>query len=82
MQNITIMEDIFVLKMEGANVVLECQWLEKLGPITTDQRKLTMEFDGLEGKIRLKGDPHLVEEALSGKSLKRMSVKGRVAYYC
>lgn len=82
MQNITIVEDIFILKMEGANIVLGCQWLEKLGPITTDQRKLTMEFEGPRGKIRLKGDPHLVETAMSGNSLKRMWARGRVVYYC
>lgn len=82
MQNITILEDIYVLKMEGANLVLGCQCLEKLGPITTNQRKLTMEFEGPKGKIRLKGDPHLAETTLSENSLKRMTVKGRIVYYC
>lgn len=71
-----------IINGKEPNIVLGCQWLEKLGPITTDQRKLMMEFEGPRGRIRLKGDPHLVETALSGNSLKRIAVKGRVAYYC
>lgn len=81
MQNVTIVEDIFVLKMEGANIVLGCQWLEKLGPITMDLKKLTMEFMGPRGKIRFKGDHHLIEDSISGSSLRSLFSKGHVSYF-
>lgn len=81
MQNITVVKDIFVLQIEEANVVLVCHWLEKLGPITTDHRKLTMEFNGPSGRVQLQGNPHLVENAMSESSLKRLMVKGGISYY-
>lgn len=36
-QNTDIVEDLFVLAMGGANVVLGIQWLGKLGLVTTDR---------------------------------------------
>lgn len=39
-----MVEDLFVLAMGGANVVLGIQWLGKLGLVSTDHKKLTMEF--------------------------------------
>lgn len=77
----TIIEDIFVLKMEGANVVLGCQWLEKLSPVTMDQRRLTMEFMGPRGIIRFTGDPQLVENEISGSSLRRLFSRKHVSYF-
>lgn len=43
-QNTTIMEDLFVLSMGGAKIVLGIQWLGKLGPVTIDHKELAMEF--------------------------------------
>lgn len=39
-----IVEDLFVLAMGGANVVLGIQWLGKLVPVTTDHKKLSIEY--------------------------------------
>lgn len=43
-QNMMVTEDLFVLLMGGANIVLGIQWLGKLGPVTTDHKDLTMAF--------------------------------------
>ena len=40
-QGITIQVDFFVLPVVVCQVVLGVQWLETLGPITTDYKKLT-----------------------------------------
>lgn len=59
LQNMVLIEDLFVLDMGGANVVLGIQWLEKLGPVTTNHKELIIEFEIGERTIRLQGDPQL-----------------------
>lgn len=44
-QNTIVIEDLFVWPMGGANIVLDIQWLAKLGPVTTNHKELTMEFN-------------------------------------
>lgn len=50
-QNTLVTEDLFVLPMGGANIVLGIQWLGKLGPVTTDHRNLTMEFQIVDRSV-------------------------------
>ncbi|CAA0810409.1 Unknown protein, partial [Striga hermonthica] len=38
--------DLYALPLKATDIVLGCQWLETLGPITTDYWKGTMEFGG------------------------------------
>lgn len=44
-QGITITQDLFVLPMEGANMVLSIQWLKTLGMIKTNHKEQNLEFD-------------------------------------
>nr|XP_034886896.1 uncharacterized protein LOC118027607 [Populus alba] len=44
LQGITIQADFFVLPVAACQVVLGVQWLETLGPIKTDYKKLWMSF--------------------------------------
>lgn len=44
LKNVVLTEDLFVLGMGGANVVLGIQWLEKLGSMTMNHKDLTIEF--------------------------------------
>jgi hypothetical protein len=44
LQGITIRADFFVLPVAACQVVLGVQWLETLGPIKTDYKKLRMSF--------------------------------------
>ncbi|KAI3756929.1 hypothetical protein L6452_04461 [Arctium lappa] len=59
LQGLTINVDLFVLPMQGAEVVLGIQWLQKLGKVTHDYAHQTMEFAVNNKKHRLKGDDAL-----------------------
>lgn len=81
-QNMAIVEALFVLAMGGANVVLGIQWLGKLGLVTTDHKELTMEFSDGDNRVRFQGDPQLAEAEISKSGLRKLLVKGEVAYFC
>ncbi|GKE18022.1 retrotransposon-related protein, partial [Tanacetum coccineum] len=59
LQGFTITVDLFVLPMQGAEVVLGIQWLQKLGKVTHDYAHQTMEFSVNNKKHMLKGDDAL-----------------------
>ena len=44
LQGHTFSIDLFILPIQGADVVLGIQWLELLGPMVTDYKLLTMDF--------------------------------------
>ncbi|CAA0827112.1 Unknown protein, partial [Striga hermonthica] len=46
--------DLYALPLKAADVVLGCQWLETLGPITTDYWKGTMEFGRSSKRVKLR----------------------------
>ncbi|CAA0811047.1 Unknown protein, partial [Striga hermonthica] len=46
--------DLYALPLKAADVVLGCQWLETLGPITTDYWKGTMEFGRSSERVKLR----------------------------
>ncbi|XP_077226272.1 uncharacterized protein LOC143859450 [Tasmannia lanceolata] len=43
-QNHSFVTDFFIISLQGADVILGVQWLQGLGPITTDYNSLTMDF--------------------------------------
>jgi len=53
-QGITITTDYYVLPVVACQVVLGVQWLETLGPVETDYKKLTMTFkiDGVRHTLQ------------------------------
>lgn len=82
-QKTTIVEDLFVLAMSGAKMVLGIQWLGKLGPVTTDHKELSMEFWDGERKVRLQGGrPHLANSEISKAGLRKVMSKGEIAFFC
>lgn len=81
-QNTTVTENLFVLLMGGANIVLGIQWLGKLGPVTTYHKELTMEFEEGGKRIRLQGDHQLLEAEISKSGLWKLIAKGEIAYFC
>lgn len=68
--------------MEGANIVLGVQWLETLGPIMTDYRHLTIQFDVQGSPVKFQGIPHLVDSAISNGGLRQLMARKEVAYFC
>lgn len=81
LQNTLVTEDLFVLPMGGANIVLRIQWLGTLGLVTTDHRKLTMEFQSENLAVRLQGESQLAEAEISNSGLRRLLAKEDVAYF-
>lgn len=80
-QDTTILQDLYVLTMEGANVVLGVQWLETLGPVLTDYKKLTIQFDHQGTPVTFQGISHLLDSAISSGGLRRLVAKREVAYF-
>ena len=48
--------DLFILQVEGPDVILGVQWLQELGKVSIDFRDLTMEFKWGNRVILLEGD--------------------------
>ncbi|GAV73411.1 RVP_2 domain-containing protein, partial [Cephalotus follicularis] len=44
LQDIDFVCDLYVLPLKGSDIVLGFEWLETLGPILTDYKKLSMKF--------------------------------------
>lgn len=68
-QEVTLIQDLYVLTMEGANVVLGVQWLETLGPVLTDYKQLSIQFDHQGTKVKFQGNPHLADSEILGGGL-------------
>ncbi|XP_043724096.1 uncharacterized protein LOC122671070 [Telopea speciosissima] len=74
--------DLFILPLEGADIVLGIQWLELLGPILTDYKMLTMEFEWEGVKVQLKGEPCINGDPLPRKQLHQLyCTKGIASLY-
>ncbi|CAA0828937.1 Unknown protein, partial [Striga hermonthica] len=46
--------DLYALPLKATDIVLGCQWLETLGPITTDYWKGTMEFGRSSKRVKFR----------------------------
>lgn len=79
---VTMKHDLYVVTMEGANLVLGVQWLETLGPVITDYKKLTLQFENEGEMVKFQGVPRLVESEISGGELRRLITRQEVAYFC
>lgn len=62
--------------------MLGVQWLETLGPVVTDYKKLTLQFEDQGSKIKFHGIPHLTYSEISGLGLRRLIAKQEVSYFC
>ncbi|XP_043714700.1 uncharacterized protein LOC122663059 [Telopea speciosissima] len=71
-QGSVFLVDLFVLPIKGASIVLGIQWLETLGPVLTDYKKLSMEFTLGGSPIRLVGEPVLNDAVLHVSQLKKL----------
>ncbi|KAJ4809119.1 polyprotein [Rhynchospora pubera] len=64
--------DLFILDLEGSDVVLGVQWLETLGPILTDWSQLTMDFTHNGKSIHLQGNSSPFAQAISSAALHKL----------
>jgi hypothetical protein len=78
-QGITVRADFFVLPVAACQAVLGVQWLETLGPIKTDYKKLSMSFTQGGRTHVLKGMTSSELAPLSEKELLYLSGMG---FFC
>ncbi|GKC50052.1 ty3-gypsy retrotransposon protein, partial [Tanacetum coccineum] len=64
-QGLDMEVDLYVLPMQGLDVVLGIQWLQKLGKVMHDYAQQVMEFTLLGAKYMLKGDESLCINKIS-----------------
>lgn len=55
MQGSDFSADVLLLPLRGSDLVLGVQWFSDLGPVMWDFKKLTMEFQREEKRIKLRG---------------------------
>nr|GEU84831.1 retrotransposon-related protein [Tanacetum cinerariifolium] len=65
MHGLVMKIDLYVLPMQGPDVLLGIQWLQKLGKVTHDYAQQIMEFTLLDTKYTLKGDESLRMKKIS-----------------
>ncbi|KAF7815120.1 Transposon Ty3-G Gag-Pol polyprotein [Senna tora] len=75
-QQHTIITDLFVVDLQGVDVVLGGQWMRTLGPIMMDYEKLTMDFTVNGQQVHLQGEVAFDLEPLSSKQLEHMKTAG------
>ncbi|GKB08227.1 hypothetical protein Tco_0836511, partial [Tanacetum coccineum] len=72
MQGVVMEVDLYVLPMQGPDVVLGIQWLQNLGKVTHDNAHQTMEFTLLDTTYSLKGDDSLRMKKISLHQMQAM----------
>ncbi|GJR83935.1 retrotransposon-related protein [Tanacetum coccineum] len=72
MQGVVMEVDLYVLPMQGPDVVLGIQWLQNLGKVTHDYAHQTMEFTLLDTTYSLKGDDSLRMKKISLHQMQAM----------
>ena len=68
-QGISILADLYMLPLEGCDIVLGAQWLRTLGPIIWDFSKLFMQFKIDGNEVKLKGLAHPVDKIVDEQEI-------------
>lgn len=71
MQGLKVTEDFLPLTLGNSDLILGVQWLEKLGPVTTNWRTQLMQFEMDGITTILKGDPSLECSKVTLKNMYR-----------
>ncbi|WVZ17654.1 hypothetical protein V8G54_010636 [Vigna mungo] len=71
--SIEIVENFYLFKVEGVDVILGIEWLKKLGEVTVDWGKLTMVYRQGGKKITLRGDPTLEHKVVGPEAFLKIN---------
>ncbi|KAH0672438.1 hypothetical protein KY290_024676 [Solanum tuberosum] len=76
-----IVEDLYILSLHGADIVLGVSWLATLGLVLTDYAKRIFEFTLNGSKISWKGDAPTDMQLVQLHSLRRMAATDAISSY-
>lgn len=71
--------DLFFLEIKGSDIVLGVQWLMELGPIVTNYKDLTMEFNLHGQQIRIQGEDIMRVAPLKGKAFNKLMIANTIS---
>ncbi|XP_043725704.1 uncharacterized protein LOC122672270 [Telopea speciosissima] len=81
LQGHTFTIELYLLPIEGAEIVLGIQWLQQLGPILTDYKHLTMNFEWEGRKVQLQREMAVKHDPVSHHQLAKMTAAQTVASF-
>ncbi|XP_061356872.1 uncharacterized protein LOC133301271 [Gastrolobium bilobum] len=81
LQGYKFFPDLFVLPIQGAEVVLGVQWLSEFGDITTNYKQLVLKFEREGEVIELQGETRMQVEPIELHQLRRMTHSDAIATY-
>ena len=64
--------DLYLLPIEGPEVILGIQWLQSLGQVSHDYKALTMEFKWKDETVVLRGDTTPITKEVSFNQLQAL----------
>ena len=70
-QGIPIIADLYMLPLEGCDIILGAQWLRTLEPIIWDFSKLFMQFKIDGNEVKLKGLAPLVDKIVDEQEIQK-----------
>lgn len=71
-----MIENYLPLQLGNSDLILDVQWLEKLGTVSTNWKTLTLKFKLGQDNVVLKGDPALGRTMISLKAMIKTIKKG------
>ncbi|KAH0725500.1 hypothetical protein KY284_001365 [Solanum tuberosum] len=80
-QGSNIVEDLYILALHGADIVLRVSWLTTLGHVLTDYAKRIFEFTLNGAKVSWKGDAPTDVQPVQLHSLRRMAATDAISSY-
>ncbi|MCH94373.1 hypothetical protein A2U01_0015331, partial [Trifolium medium] len=80
LQGIPFVVDLFILDIEGPDVVLGFPWLQSLGKVTHDYSTLTMEFSWQGTQVTLVGDTSIASQLVSLHQLQALIHTSDIAH--
>ncbi|XP_061375850.1 uncharacterized protein LOC133317958 [Gastrolobium bilobum] len=81
LQGHMFLPDLFVLPIQGAEVVLGVQWLSEFGDVTTNYNNLVLKFERAGKLIELQGESRLQVEPIELHQLRKLTHSDAVATY-
>lgn len=80
-QGSNIVEDLYILSLHGADIVLGVSWLATLGPVLTDYAKRIFEFTLNGAKVSWQGNAPTDVQPVQLHSLRRMAATDAISSY-